>query len=58
VTNKINSRDFSAPLGPFTAPVDQCPKVLDIARVSFCIFGKLKFNNKAYSKRAKYPQTN
>lgn len=47
VSNTINSRDFSAPLGRFTAPVDQRPKVLDIARVSFCVFEKLKLNNKA-----------
>lgn len=47
MTNEINSRDFSAPPGRFTAPVDQRPKVLDIARVSFCVFGKLKLNNKA-----------
>jgi len=47
VSNTINSRDFSALLGRFTAPVDQRPNVLDIAWVSFCVFEKLKLNNKA-----------
>jgi len=47
VSNTINSRDFSALLGRFTASVDQRPNVLDIAWVSFCVFEKLKLNNKA-----------
>lgn len=47
MSNTINSRDFSALLGRFTASVDQRPNVLDIAWVSFCVFEKLKLNNKA-----------
>jgi len=54
--NIFNSRDFSASFGCFTASTDQCPKVVDIVKLGFCVFGKLKLSNQVIQTERNSPK--